>query len=95
MKPLSKNEIAIQNDGAIEARRIAPPIASREPKLKLKSLDSRSIPTGASRFNTNVPREQSDYPRLEALTVWVLIAVLVVLSCGALYVLWSKASGGW
>jgi hypothetical protein len=43
MKPLSKNEIAIQNDGAIEARRIAPPLASREPKLKLKSLDSLSI----------------------------------------------------
>ena len=97
MKPLSKSESAVQNDQAIETRRVARSIVW-EPELNLKPLDSLSVPTGISRSNENpnIPTEQSDYARrLEVLTVWVLIAVLVVFSCGALYVLWSKASGGW
>jgi hypothetical protein len=56
---------------------------------------SLSVSTGVSRSKANAPTERSDYSRLEVLTLWVLIAVLVVLSCGAFYVLWSKASGGW
>jgi hypothetical protein len=98
MKPLSRSESAVQNDQAIETQRVARSIVNREPELNLKSLHSLSVPTGISRSNENpnVPTEQSDYARrLEVLTVWVLIAVLVVFSCGALYVLWSKASGGW
>jgi hypothetical protein len=43
--------------------------------------------------SANVPTEHSDYS-LREVTVWVLIAVLVVLSGSALYVLWSKASIG-
>jgi hypothetical protein len=95
MKPLSKSESAMQNDQAIETRRVGRSIANREWELNLRSLDSLSIPTGVSRSNANVPTEQSDYSRLEVLTVWVPIAVVVVLSCGSFYVLWSKASGGW
>jgi hypothetical protein len=95
MKPLSRSESAMQNDQAIETRRVALSIANREPELNLKSLDSLSIPTGLSRSNANVPTEQSYYSPQEMQTVWVLIAVLVVLSCGVFYVLWSKASGGW
>jgi hypothetical protein len=98
MKPLSRTESAVQNDQAIETRRVARSIVDREPELNLKSLDSLSVPAGISRSNENpnVPTEQSDYSRrLEVLTVWVLIAVLVVFSCGALYILWSKASRGW
>jgi hypothetical protein len=95
MKQLSRSEHAMQNDQAIETRRIAPSIANREPELDLKSLDSLSIPTGVSRSNANARTKQSDYSRLEVLTVWVLIAVLVVLSGGGFYVLWSKANGGW
>ena len=92
MKLLSRSESAMQNGQAIETRRVAPSIANREPKLNLNS-----IPTGVFRpnANANVPTEPSDYPRLEVVTAWVLLAMLVVLSCGALYVLWSKASGGW
>jgi hypothetical protein len=95
MNPVSKNEIAIQNDRASETRRVAPPVANREPELNLKSLDSLFIPTGVSRSKANAPTERSDYSRLEVLTIWVLIAVLVVLNCSTFYVLWSKASGGW
>jgi hypothetical protein len=95
MKQRSRSEHAMQNDQAIETRRVARSIANREPELDLKSLDSLSIPTGVSRSNANAPTEQSDYPRLEVLTVWVLIAVLVVLSGGGFYVLWSKANGDW
>jgi hypothetical protein len=95
MKTLSRIESAVQNDQAIETRRVARSIAKREPELNLKSLDSLSISTGVSRSNANVPIGQGDYSRLEVLTVWVLIAVLVVLSCGVFYVLWSKANGAW
>jgi len=66
-----------------------------EPERKQKSLDTPSIPAGVSRSNANVPTEQSEYSRLEVLTIWVLLAMLLVLSCGAFYVLWSKASSGW
>jgi hypothetical protein len=38
MKPLSRNEIAVQNDQAIETRRVARSIVNREPELNLKSL---------------------------------------------------------
>ena len=96
MKPLSKSESAMQNDQAIEKWRVARSIANREPELNLKSLESLSIPTAVSRSHANVPTERSDYSRrLEVLTVWVLIAVLIVLSCGGFYVLWSKVTGGW
>jgi hypothetical protein len=95
MKPLIRSESAMQNDQAIETRRVASSIANREPELNQKSRDFLSIPTGVFRSNANVRTEQSDYSRLEVLTLWVLIAVLVVLSCGGFYVLWSKASGGW
>jgi hypothetical protein len=95
MNPLSRSESAMQNDQAIEARRVAHSIGNREPGLNLKSLDSLSIPTGVFGSNTNVSTAQSDYSRLEVRTVGVLIALLAVLCCGGFYVLWSKASGGW
>jgi hypothetical protein len=95
MKTLSRSESAMQKDQAIETRRVARSIANREPELNLKSLDTLSIPTGVSRSNANVPTKQSNYSQLEVRTVWVLIAVMVVVSCGVFYVLWSKASGGW
>jgi hypothetical protein len=79
MKLLSRSESAIENDKPIETPRIARPIANQEPEVDLKL-----------RSTANVPTEQSDYSLRDA-TVWVLIAVLVVLSCGALYALWSKA----
>ena len=95
MKPLSRSESVMQNDKPIETARVARSIANREPEIDLKSLDSLSIPTGVFGSNTNVSTAQSDYSRLEVLTVRVLIAVMVVVSCGGFYVLWSKASGGW
>jgi hypothetical protein len=95
MKTLSRSESAMQNDQAIETRRGARSIANREPELNLKILDTLSVPTGVPRSNANVPTKQSDYSRLEVLTVRVLIAVMVVVSCGGFYVLWSKATGGW
>src|ERR1700682_1516291 len=94
MKPLSRRESATQNDQAIESRRVARSIANRDPELNLKLLDSLSIPPGVFRSNANVPAEHSDYSRREVLTAWVLIAVLVVLSCSAFYLLWSKTRGG-
>ena len=96
MKPFSRSESVMEDDRAIQTRRVAPTIANREPELNLKSLESLSIPTAVSRSHANVPTERSDYSRrLEVLTVWVLIAVLIVLSCGGFYVLWSKVTGGW
>jgi hypothetical protein len=98
MKPLSRSESAVQNDQAIETRRVARSIVNPQPELNLKSLESLSVPTDISRSNENpnVPTEQSDYSRrLEVLTVWALIVVLAVLSCGAFYVLWAKAGGDW
>jgi hypothetical protein len=58
----------------------------------LKLLDSFSTLTGVSRPSATAPIEQSD-SRLAMRIVWVLIAVLVALSCGALYALWSQANG--
>jgi hypothetical protein len=95
MKPLSRSEGTMQNDQAIEIRRVARSIAYREPKLTPQLLDSPSVPKRVSRSHANVQKEQGDYSRLEVLTVWLLIAVLAVLNCGAFYVLWSKAGGGW
>jgi hypothetical protein len=95
MKPFSSSESVMHDDRAIETRRFARSIADREQELNLRSLDSPSNPTGVSRWNANVPTERSDYSRLEVQTVWVLIAVLAALSGGALYVLWSRANGGW
>ena len=60
MKPLSRNESAMQNYQAIETRRVARSIAYQEPELNLKSLDSLSIPTGLARSNAKVPTEPSD-----------------------------------
>ena len=87
MNPITRSQRTIQNDQAIETRRVARAIANREPELN-------SIPTGVPWSDANVPTERSDYSRLRLLTVWVLIAVLIVLGCGAFYVLWSKVSGG-
>jgi hypothetical protein len=95
MKPLGRKETAMQIDQAIETRRAARSIADGEPELNLKSPNSLSIPARVSRSRANVLTEQSDYSRLEVLTVWVLIVVLAVLSCGAFYVLWAKAGGDW
>ena len=95
MKPLRRSESAMQNEQAIEKWRVARSIANREPELNLKLLDSPSIPIGVSRSNANVPTEQSDYSRREVLTVWALLALLAVLSCGAFYVLWARAGGDW
>jgi hypothetical protein len=95
MKPLSRSKSVMQNDEAIETRRVASSIAIREPELSRKSLDSLSMPTGVSRSNANVQTEQSDYSRLGMLIVWLPIAVLVALGCAAFYVLWSRASDGW
>jgi hypothetical protein len=95
MKALSRRETAMQIDQAIETRRAARSIADGEPELNLKSPNSLSISARVSRSRANVLTEQSDYSRLEVLTVWVLIVVLAVLSCGAFYVLWAKAGGDW
>jgi len=95
MKALGRKETAMQIDQAIETRRAARSIADGEPELNLKSPNSLSIPARVSRSRANVLTEQSDYSRLEVLTVWVLIVVLAVLSCGAFYVLWAKAGGDW
>jgi hypothetical protein len=95
MKTLGGKETAMQIDQAIETRRAARSIADGEPELNLKSPNSLSFPTGISRFRANVPIERSDYSRREVLTVWALLALLVALSCGAFYELWSKAGGGW
>jgi hypothetical protein len=95
MKTLGGKETAMQIDQAIETRRAARSIADGEPELNLKSPNSLSIPTRVSRSRANVPIEQSDYSRREVLTVWALLALLVALSCGAFYALWSKAGGGW
>ena len=96
MKALGGRETAMQIDQAIETRRVARSIANREPELNLKLLDSLSVPTGISRpnENPNVPTEQSDYSRREVLKGWVLMAVLIVLSCVAFYALWSKTTVG-
>jgi len=40
MKPLSRSESAVQNDQAIETRRVARSIVNREPELNLKSEQS-------------------------------------------------------
>jgi hypothetical protein len=95
MKALGRKETATQIDQAIETRRAARSIADGEPELNLKSPNSLSIPARVSRSRANVLTEQSDYSRLEVLTVWVLIVVLAVLSCGAFYVLWAKVGGDW
>ena len=95
MKALGRSETAMQIDQAIETRRAARSIADGEPELNLKSPNSLSISARVSRSRANVLTEQSDYSRLEVLTVWVLIVVLAVLSCGAFYVLWAKAGGDW
>ena len=95
MKALGRRETAMQIDQAIETRRAARSIADGEPELNLKSPNSLSISARVSRSRANVLTEQSDYSRLEVLTVWVLIVVLAVLSCGAFYVLWAKAGGHW
>ena len=95
MKALGRRETAMQIDQAIETRRAARSIADGEPELNLKSPNSLSISARVSRSRANVLTEQSDYSRLEVLTVWVLIVVLAVLSCGAFYVLWAKAGGDW
>jgi len=93
MKAPARSETAMQIDQAIETRRVARSIADGEPELNLKSPNSLSIPTRTSRSRASVPIEQSDYSRREVLTVWALLALLVALSCGAFYELWSKASG--
>ena len=93
MKALGRRETAIQIDQAIETRRVARSIADGEPELNLKSPNSLSVPTRVSRSRADVPIEQSDYSRREVLTVWALLALLVMLSCGAFYELWSKAGG--
>jgi hypothetical protein len=93
MEALGRRETAMQSDHAIETRRVARSIADGEPELNLKSPNSLSISTKVSRSRANVPIEQSDYSRREVLTVWALLALLVALSCGAFYELWSKASG--
>jgi hypothetical protein len=93
MKPLSRSASAVQNEQAIETRRLVPSIVNRELELNLKSLDSLYSPTGVSQSKANVPTEQSDYSRLTAVILWVMIAVLVVVSCDAFYALWSKVSG--
>jgi len=95
MKALGRKETATQIDQAIETRRGARSIADGEPELNLKSPNSLSISARVSRSRANVLTEQSDYSRLEVLTVWVLIVVLAVLSCGAFYVLWAKVGGDW
>jgi len=95
MKALGRKETAMQIDQAIETRRAARSIADGEPELNLKSPNSLSISARVFRSRANVLTEQSDYSRLEVLTVWVLIVVLAVLSCGAFYVLWAKAGGDW
>jgi len=95
MKALGRKETAMQIDQAIETRRAARSIADGEPELNLKSPNSLSISAMVSRSRANVLTEQSDYSRLEVLTVWVLIVVLAVLSCGAFYVLWARAGGDW
>ena len=95
MKALGRKETAMQIDQAIETRRAARSIADGEPELNLKSPNSLSISARVSRSRANVLTEQSDYSRLEVLTVWVLIVVLAVLSCGAFYVLWARAGGDW
>jgi len=95
MKALGRSETAMQIDQAIETRRAARSIVDGEPELNLKSPNSLSIPARVSRSRANVLTEQSDYSRLEVLTVWVLIVVLAVLSCGAFYVLWAKVGGDW
>jgi hypothetical protein len=95
MKALGRKETAMQIDQAIETRRAARSIADGEPELNMKAPNSLSIPARVSRSRANVLTEQSDYSRLEVLTVWVLIVVLAVLSCGAFYVLWAKAGGDW
>jgi hypothetical protein len=93
MKAPARSETAMQIDQAIETRRVARSIADGEPELNLKSPNSLSIPTRTSRSRANVPVEHSDYSRREVLTGWALLALLVALSCGAFYELWSKASG--
>jgi hypothetical protein len=95
MKALGRRETAMQIDQAIETRRAARSIADGEPELNLKLPNSLSIPARVFRSRANVLTEQSEYSRLEVLTVWVLIVVLAVLSCGAFYVLWAKAGGDW
>ena len=95
MKALGRKETAMQIDQAIETRRAARSIADGKPELNLKSPNSLSISARVSRSRANVLTEQSDYSRLEVLTVWVLIVVLAVLSCGAFYVLWAKVGGDW
>jgi hypothetical protein len=60
-----------------------------------QAIETRRVAHSIARSNVNIPTEQSDYSRLEVLTVWVLIAVLAVVSCGGFYVLWSKVGGGW
>jgi hypothetical protein len=95
MKALGRKETAMQIDQAIETRRAARSIADGEPELNLKSPNSLSIPARVSRSRANVLTEQSDYSRLEVLTVWLLIVVLAALSCGAFYVLWARAGGDW
>ena len=95
MKALGRKETAMQIDQAIETRRAARSIADGEPELNLKSPNSLSISARVSRSRANVLTEQSDYSRLEVWTVWILIVVLAVLSCGAFYVLWAKAGGDW
>jgi hypothetical protein len=74
------------------------PLSRRESAIQNdQAIETRrgAIPIGVSRSHANVPTEQRDYSRLEVLTVWMLIAVLVVLGCGGFYTLWSKVSGGW
>ena len=94
MKALGRKETAMQID-QVETRRAARSIADGEPELNLKSPNSLSISARVSRSRANVLTEQSDNSRLEVLTVWVLIVVLAVLSCGAFYVLWARAGGDW
>ena len=95
MKALGRKETAMQIDQAIETRRAARSIADGEPELNLKSPNSLSISARVSRSRANVLTEQDDYSRLQVTTVWVLMALLAVLSCAGFYVLWSKASRGW
>jgi hypothetical protein len=95
MKPRDRNPIHSEYNSltANETPRVLRPTAQRARHSDLKSQNSFFAPLNDTLSDNKGPTDRHEHKRHQERIVWALLAVLAVLSCWALCLLWTKVNG--
>ena len=96
MKPPDRNPKQSEYNSLTgnETPRVLRSIAQRAQQPELKSQNSFFAPVNGTLSDRKGATDRNEPKRDQEQIVWALLAVLAVLSYGALYLLWTKVNGG-